>query len=269
MKFNVTTFVAACAALAAGAAQAADLRPITKAPPVMPVAVYNWTGFYVGAHGGWARTDKTWTLGGLAVADYNVAGGIYGGQLGFNWQSGNWVFGAEVQASFGEIRKGVLWIDPDPDPANPFWVDPDPAPVVGGRVLRVRTGTTVEHLGTIAGRIGYAFDNVLVFAKGGAAWTHDVYRAFNANTDTETLIASATGTRWGWMIGGGIEYGFAPNWSAKIEANYIDLGTERITLVSIPGVTPATRYFDIEQSVTLVKAGINYRFGAGPVVARY
>jgi outer membrane immunogenic protein len=70
------------------------------------------------------------------------------------------------------------------------------------------------------------------------------------------------------MVGTGIEYGFAPNWSAKIEFDYLDFGTRRIILTSIPGVTPVTRAFDIEQSIALVKIGVNYRFG-GPVIARY
>jgi outer membrane immunogenic protein len=265
MAFFRGMAVAAIAFATTGAALAADLRPITKAPPPVAVAVYNWTGFYVGAHGGWAWTKKRWDLSGVPVAEYTADDVIGGGQIGFNWQSGRWVLGIEAQASFGEIRTGVSWVDPEPEP----WTDPEPEPIRGGRVIRVRTGTTVDQLGTAALRVGYAFDNVLLFGKGGAAWAHDIYRAFNANTAAETLIASATGTRFGWMIGGGIEVGFAANWSAKLEVNYMDFGTERITLISNPGVTPATRAFDVEQTVLLVKAGINYRFGGGPVVARY
>ena len=130
-------------------------------------------------------------------------------------------------------------------------------------MARARTGTTVENLGFVAGRVGYAFDRTLLFAKGGVAWAHDLYRAFDGDRSPEVLLATAKDTRWGWMIGGGIEYGLTPNWSAKIEVDYLDLGTERVTLVGLPGVTPATRAFDIEQSITLVTVGINYRFGGG------
>jgi outer membrane immunogenic protein len=125
---------------------------------------------------------------------------------------------------------------------------------------RARTGATVKHLGTIAGRVCYAFDNVLLFAKAGGAWAHDEYRAFNANTAIETLIASANDTRWGWIAGGGVEWGFAPNWSAKIEFDYLDFGGKNITISSIPGATPPTRTFHIDQQIVLVKVGVNYRF---------
>jgi hypothetical protein len=138
-----------CLALAAaGAADAADLR--VKAPPA--VAVYNWTGFYIGGHGGWAWTDKTWRdLSGAELANYTADGGIYGGQVGFNWQTGSYVFGVEAQASFGKVRKGVLWGSPDGQP----WICPDPAPTTGRReVLTKWIGTTVENLGTVALRLG-------------------------------------------------------------------------------------------------------------------
>jgi outer membrane immunogenic protein len=267
MKIILAVSVTACAALAAmGFAQAADMQPIYKAQAPAPVAIYNWTGFYVGAHGGWAWTDKRWFLPGTGeVANYGANGALGGLQAGYNWQSGNWVLGAEAQASWSDIRKGVLWTDPEPAP----WTDPDPAPVKGGRVVTARTGATVDYFGTIAARGGYAVNNVLLFVKGGGAWTHDVYRAFNANTANETLLASASGTRWGWMVGAGIEYGFAPNWSAKVEFDYLDFGTQRIVLNAVPGVTPATRAFDIAQTISLVKVGINYRFGPAAVVARY
>lgn len=244
----------------AGAASAADLKPIVKAPPAAAAAAtYNWTGFYVGGHAAWAWTDKSWSISGSGapVADYTENGFAGGGQIGFNWQTGAWVLGAEAEMSWSQIRKGVVWTDPDPTP----WVDPDPAPVKGGRVTTVRTGTTVENFGSIAGRLGYAWDRSLFYVKGGAAWAHDVYRAFNANTADETLIASASGARWGWMIGAGLEYGLTPNWSAKVAFDYLDFGTERIALVSIPGAAPPTRDFDVRQSISVVKVGLNYRFG--------
>jgi outer membrane immunogenic protein len=246
-------------ALALGApAWAADM-PV-KAPPAAPMAArLNWTGFYVGGHAGWAWTTKDWDISasGTPVADYTADGFMGGAQAGFNWQTGAWVLGAEVDVSWSQIRKGVAWTDPDPTP----WTDPNPEPVKGGRVTTVRTGTTVENFGTIAGRLGHAFDRTLLYVKGGGAWVHETYRAFNANTADETLIASASGTRWGWMVGAGLEYSLLPNWSAKVEFDYLDFGTARITLVSIPGATPPTRDFDVRQSISVVKLGLNYRFG--------
>ena len=96
------------------------------------------------------------------------------------------------------------------------------------------------------------------------------YRLFDATTPGEPLLASADGTRWGWMVGVGLEYAVLGNWSAKIEYDYLGFGTQSITLVSVPGVTPPTRTFDVSQNISLVKAGINYRFGpmATPVVTK-
>ena len=201
---------------------------------------------------------------------YTADDGIIGIQGGFNWQTGAWVIGVEVQASFGEIRKGALWTDPNPNPVTQ-WSDPDPSPVTGARraVATPRTGTTVEQLGTVAARLGYALDRSLIFVKVGAAWAHEVYRAFNGDVPGEPLLASASDTRWGWMLGVGWEYAFLGNWSAKVEFDYLGFGDKRITLVSVPGVTPPARDLDVWQDIALVKVGMNYRFGPWAVAAKY
>jgi outer membrane immunogenic protein len=234
--------------------------PVLKA---LPVAPYDWTGFYVGGHGGYAWTQKEWRLPtGATIADYRADGWIGGVQGGFNWQTGTWVIGVEAQASFGKVRKGVSWTEPDPEP----WTEPDPQP---RPVTSKRIGTTVENLGTIAARFGHAFDRSLVYVKGGGAWAYDLYRAFDIGLPGAPLIASATHTRWGWMAGIGYEYAFLGNWSAKIEFDYLGFGSQRITLVSVPDVTPPARPFDVRQDIALVKVGINYRFGPTAVAARY
>ena len=146
---------------------------------------------------------------------------------------------------------------PDPTP----WVQPNPNPVTGLRtVTNRRIGTTVENLGTIAARAGYAFDCSLVFVKGGAAWAYDVYRAFDAGSPGEPLIATGSDTRWGWMFGIGYKYAFLGNWSVKVEYDYLGFVSKHITLTSVASVTPPTRDFEIWQDISLVKVGINYRF---------
>jgi outer membrane immunogenic protein len=120
-------------------------------------------------------------------------------------------------------------------------------------------GGPCASTGWLAGRIGYAWDRWLGYVKGGAAWAHDTHRIFNIGIVPEVLDAAATVTRWGWMVGAGIEYGLAPNWSAKIEYDYMDFGTDRVTFTRAAGAPFA---LDVEQKVSLVKAGINYRFGA-------
>jgi outer membrane immunogenic protein len=253
-------------ALLVGPALAADVT--VRAPSYRQVPrflVYDWTGFYIGGHGGYAWTGKSWqTPAGVELVNYTADDWVYGVQGGYNYQIRQWVIGVEAQASFGRVRKGASWVDPGTDP----WINPDIDPVKKP-ITQPRTGTTVEHLGTIAARLGYALDRSLIFVKGGAAWAHDVYRAIDTNAG-ERLLASATDTKWGWMVGVGYEYAFLGNWSAKIEYDYLGFGTQSITLVSVPGVTPPTRTFDVSQNISLVKAGINYRFGpmATPVVTK-
>jgi outer membrane immunogenic protein len=254
---SASRILAGCLAITALAeactADAADMTPVFKAPPAAVAPAYNWTGFYLGAHAGYAWADKQYFLPAGADLDGATAeGGIVGAQAGFNWQTGRWVLGAEVQASWSHLRKGVPYVEPS---NIRFFTD------LSGLVNNVRIGTTVENLGSVAGRLGYAWDRLLVYGKGGGAWADDLYRTFNRDLPGEPLLASARDTRWGWMVGAGLEYGLTANWSAKIEFDYFDFGKDRITVVSVPGVTPPTRDFDVEQTMALIKAGINFRFG--------
>ena len=121
--------------------------------------------------------------------------------------------------------------------------------------------TEVKWLGTVTGRIGYAWDRMLLYVKGGGAWVRDVYTI----TAGGGFFAETRDTNWGWTIGAGLEYGLTPNWSVKAEYNYLDFGTERIRFTPNVGA-PFDR--DVDQHIHVVKVGINYRFG-GPVVARY
>ena len=232
---------------------AADLgaRPVGKAPVIAPVALYNWSGFYIGGHIGGVWGDKDWidvTFPGLAFADGSseISGFLAGGQAGFNWQAGNFVFGIEGQVS---------------------WTNAD-----GAHLCLFNVGLTCETnlnwLGTVAGRIGYAFNNVLLYAKGGFAFANEDY--LQSVTGTGVVIAlSEDETRTGWMVGAGVEYGFTPNWSFKVEYNYMDFGADVSNLV-IPGTGVIFTAADIDQQIHVVKAGINYRFNWGaPVVARY
>ena len=214
---------------------AADLgaRPIAKAPIAAPVALYNWSGFYIGGHVGGIWSDKDWstplTIPSTAIGSHQASGFLAGGQIGFNWQVGAWVFGVEGQAS---------WTNADGSHA----------------CLVIATCTTdINWVATAAGRIGYAFNNVLLYAKGGAAWIDDDHAIVVPGV--AAIVGSVT--RSGWMVGGGLEFGFTPNWSAKIEYNFMDFEDVRFTLVGVPVV-------DIEQQAHVVKAGINYRFSWGP-----
>ena len=228
---------------------AADL----KAPPPVapPVLLYNWSGFYVGAHVGYGWGSNDWTdttLVGVVFPDggHDLSGFLLGGQIGFNWQAGNWVFGVEAQVSWANNDGTHLCL-------------------VGLAFCNSQT----NWLGTVAGRIGYAFNNVLVYGKGGFAFIDQEFLVFDAATFGGLFLAAADQTRTGWMVGVGLEYGFTPNWSFKIEYNFMDFGGDNFNFVD-PIIGPLG-IFEIEQQISVVKAGVNYRFnwGAAPVVARY
>jgi outer membrane immunogenic protein len=238
---------------AAGMASGADLKaPITKAPP--PVAIYNWTGFYVGAHVGGAWGPKDWSdpegfvsLPGTPMGSHDVSGAIAGGQVGFNWQApgSNWVLGVEGQMSWADLNGDHIF-------------DED-----------LLSKTKVRWLATVAGRLGYAWDRVLLYAKGGVAFVRDKHQFADLDDGVVDPTFNFTGdkTRTGWMVGGGIEFALGGNWSAKAEYNYMDFGNKAVTFTGVPPTTNGPFRFDIDQQIHAAKFGINYRFG-GPL-ARY
>jgi outer membrane immunogenic protein len=229
---------------------AADLpaRMPVKAPPVVAPA-FTWTGCYIGVHGGYGWGDKKWrdTFDGIEFTSHDVDGWLVGGQVGCNIQQDRWVFGIEGQAS---------------------WADIDGSSTVGAPT-QVNFYSKTDILGTVALRLGYAVDRTLFYAKGGLAFAHDKHQ--QDILVGPLLLSSANSEkymRWGWMVGGGIEYAFTGNWSAKIEYNYMHLGREDVQFCTV-GVPGDCFDYSIKQHIHVVKAGINYRFGAGPVVARY
>jgi opacity protein-like surface antigen len=123
----------------------------------------------------------------------------------------------------------------------------------------------------VTGRVGWAWDRWLIYAKGGAAWAGDKYSA-DIPIFPEHLEASET--RTGWTVGGGVEWAFWDNWSAKLEYDFYDFGTRGVTFIgTFAGVPEVVSGIDIKQTINAVKFGINYRFdwgkGKAPVVARY
>jgi outer membrane immunogenic protein len=204
-----------------GSVEAADMsRPL---PPPMPYVfpVYNWSGFYVGGNlgGGWAGTTLTDNLTSAQVG-VNPAGVVGGGQLGFNYQVGNFVFGAEWMfdgTSLNSSRNSAA---------------------LGG-------SAATDWLTTLAGRFGWAADNWLFYGKAGGGW------AANPATLTNTVTGlqfSGSSISPGWLLGGGIEYGITRNWTAKIEYDYLGLESW-----STNGLT-------VRPNVQMLLAGFNFRF---------
>jgi outer membrane immunogenic protein len=224
-------------ALAAPAA-AADMRPITKAPVVpAPIEqVYNWTGFYIGGHVGGAFSGSN-TLG-------NDGKFLGGGQVGFDYQfAPNWVAGIEAQYSWlgGNNNSGGLAFPP------------------AGLVTLDNKG-----IGSVTGRLGYAFGPLLAYAKGGYAF---VERDLNVtNFGAPVPVATSGRSKDGYTVGAGLEYMFAPNWSAKAEYQYYDFGKTTFNAGSPPPLVGTS----VRNDEHTVKAGLNYRFTwGGPPAPRY
>ncbi|MFZ2160214.1 MAG: outer membrane beta-barrel protein [Bradyrhizobium sp.] len=230
---------AALIAFAAPAA-AADIPPRTysKAPAyTAPAVVYNWTGFYIGGHlGGAFAGDNS-----LQSSDARFLGGV---QAGFDYQfAQNWVIGAEAQYSWlnADNNNGVLF--------------------PGGTLV---TGGNNNQLGSVTGRVGYTWGPALLYAKGGYAW-RDSNNIGVTVAGAPAAFTTDGNHKDGYTVGTGLEYMFAPNWSAKAEYQYYNFGNTTIT-AGPPDVVGA-RFRNDEHSV---KVGLNYRFGwGGPVVAKY
>jgi len=235
----------------AAPAAAADLaaRPYTKAPPAPIALVYDWSGFYIGANGGWGSSRKCWdfvTPAGAFLANegcHDATGGTAGGQIGYRWQASSWVFGLEAQGNWADFS--------------------------GSNVSQVfpgsRNHTNVDAFGLFTGQVGYAVNNVLLYVKGGAAVTSNSYRINNVVGGALTGV-TGDDTRWGGTIGAGLEYAFAPNWSVGVEYNHLFMQDRSYTFTA-----PGGGFFSAErvrQDVDLVTARVNYRFG-GPAVSRY
>jgi outer membrane immunogenic protein len=212
--------------------------------------------FYIGANGGgwshkcWDVTNFRAPIAPFREGCHDATGGVVGGQIRYRWQSAGWVFGLEAQGD---------------------WVD-----LNGSNVSRFIPAWTnhskIDAFGLFTGQVGYAWNNVLWYVKGGAAVTDDKYRG-TVTTKGSALFDSANETRWGGVFATALEFGFAPNWSVGVEYDHLFMGNRAITFTSagvLAGI-PAGATFradSIRQDVDMVTARINYRFG-GPVVARY
>lgn len=277
---------------------AADLP--TKAP-VYVDPVYNWTGFYVGANVGysWGRSNTTQSFidtatGAVLSASnfkFNLDGVIGGGQIGYNWQKDNWVFGleADIQAS-GQKGNGnsicgggtLAALGSACAPGHlgdtrPF--DVPAFPVTSG------LSEKLEWFGTFRGRVGPTITpTILAYVTGGLAYGEvsatntvsgiNITGQQGTNNFTLTPVTGSFGnrsTRVGWTVGGGVEGVVSGNWTAKIEYLYMDLGTisgSFVTPITAPSGAFVTSRYSSHITDNILRVGLNYRWG-GPVVARY
>jgi outer membrane immunogenic protein len=207
-------------ALSVGAASAADLSrpPPAKAAPYVP-PYYNWTGFYIGINGGGAWGTSDWTP---LPGSFKTSGGLVGGQLGYNWQLGQFVWGVEGDADWSDIRGSTI-----------------------GPGCGVGCTTKNDFLSTVRGRLGFAADRWMPYVTGGLAIGNIKASAPG--------FAGADQTNAGWTIGGGIEFALPSNWTAKVEYLYVDLGSVNCTLTCGPVTS-------VNFTTNIVRGGFNYRF---------
>jgi outer membrane immunogenic protein len=220
------------------AAGAADMRvKAPLAPPAPPP--FSWSGFYIGGEfgGAWADGSVTDSNFGLS-ASTSHSGFIGGGDIGFNWQTSNIVFGVEADfdwTSLSATGNGVF------------------IPTVG----TLQGSANTDSIATLAGRLGVATVNQMLFyVKGGGGWVRNNASITNLNTGASI---SASNTNSGWLLGGGLEWAFAPNWSTKLEYDYLRLNSWSFNgVVLFPNDT-----FTVNRNIQMLKVGLNYRFNWG------
>jgi outer membrane immunogenic protein len=230
-----------CAAIGFSApAFAADLpppvaprAPAVYVPPVLPV--YNWSGIYVGVNGGWGWGNASYTIPTQtpffptgASGSFKDSGGVAGGTLGVNWQTGGFVFGVEGDWDWSGINTGTT-------------------ATICNATGTCQTGN--NWLATLRGRFGYAADRVLFYGTGGGAF---------ANVQTTFDGVQTTHEQAGWTAGAGFEWAFADNWTAKVEYLYVNFGSTNFTCSTGVCTTPITGSVGLTEN--LVRAGVNFKF---------
>jgi outer membrane immunogenic protein len=260
-------------------AAAADLRPVLKAPPVDP---WTWSGVYLGLNLGysWGKSrthvDYFNSLTGLPIVpppgsitdvDFKLNGGIFGGQIGVNWQNGSFVGGLEADLQWSGQKGSAFFV------CNAAFVGVF-APCVPGAtfLLPGAPGQTLSldqkllWFGTLRARLGVTFTpTVLAYVTGGLAYGEIKTEGLLVNTPfagpvVSTAFSHST-TRSGWTIGAGLEGRLSGNWTGKIEYLYMDLGTVSGTVVPVPpgaflvGANYSSRITD-----NIIRVGLNYKF---------
>ncbi len=226
-------------------AQAADMRarPVYRPPP-LPAAIATFTGCYIGGNLGGAWSDKSFQDQFNDYGGHTASGFVAGGQVGCDYQVGWFVFGIQGMGDWTNAHGSNAWL-------------------LGGNV----NNTDIRWFSTLTGRVGFVQTaSLLFYGKGGGAWAGDDHSIQSA---VGTVLWTGNNTRSGWTAGLGMEWLFAPNWSAFAEYNYLGFGTRTIGFTPVaPGVLFPV---DVKQNVGLFLIGVNFRFGAPPgaVVARY
>jgi outer membrane immunogenic protein len=226
MRTKLLATVALCALAMSGPALAADLPVRPMSPFIRTAPVFSWSGFYLGLYGGagFGSHDRSNTAG--FNNSYKSSGGLIGGLAGYNWQLSNpVVLGVEGDLAWANVKGDDSGVGGTVDTSQYRW------------------------LGSLRGRIGYAFDNWLPFVTGG--WAFANIRHTNDGGTGDTF----DNARSGWTLGGGVEYAITSNWTTRLDYRYFDFGSYSR---SAPpnGVTA----YSVSNKLQTVTVGLSYKF---------
>ena len=246
------------------AAAAADM-PL-KAPPLPPPpAVYDWTGIYIGGNLGGASSHQNFQFvntvppgltpipPGFAEGSDSASGAIAGGQIGANLQLQHWVVGVEFQGDWTNLSSQHL---------TPTFQN--------------LLNTNVNSIALLTGRVGYAWDRLLVYGKGGGAWINEQNaRGLGVpfgGFPPGTYFAQAQNTASGWTLGAGLEYALSPNWSVGVEYDYLQFGTHTFFYANNAiGNALAFSPFNelVSQNVQMLAVRVNFRLPVASAFGKY
>jgi outer membrane immunogenic protein len=236
------SLLGAAALLALLTSRSAEAADLSAAPVYVPVPSFSWTGFYAGAHvgGAWDRRDVTiyGSVAGnpLASGSTNSSSVMGGGQVGFNYSfDPGWMMGAEADVSGSDLHNSI----------------------VGGSGLGQRDNK-IDAFGTVRARVGYTWNNWLLYGTGGFAWADQQMTRTQligtVNNAPPGTVESASGIGVGWAAGAGLEWAFAGNWTARIEYLHLGLGTQSFLFPL------AAQRIDPRSTIDIARFGVNYKF---------
>jgi outer membrane immunogenic protein len=249
-------FGTAIGLLGAQTVSAADLQPPMASPVYMAPASFSWAGPYLGITAGYANGFHSFDdlagafLGYPGLANDQSQGFAGGGTLGINWQDGGLVYGLETD---------IDWLS-----NKSSYVDPN------GAINNFHPSETnrLDYLGTVRGRLGLAVDRTLLYVTAGLAYGEVAntvqYNSLNFPT-SNTPYYHVDSTRFGWVVGSGLEHAWTPNWTIKGEALYAQLDSPNVSWVSPPPGSPtfpanAVLNDRFNTGVAIIRAGVNYKF---------
>ena len=263
MKRPVIYLASAAMLLSPLAAHSADVA--VTAPPPPPVPVFSWTGFYIGPNVGGAWTNNRFTDTLFLTNFNNNNHGVFigGGQIGGNYQIGQFVIGGEWDFDWAGNNNGGTGVV---------------IPGVGNIVVTNNN----RWITTVAARLGWAIDHWLVYGKAGGGWvgnndltltnltTGVSFTCGSARALFTSFIRCGNNNTVGWLVGAGFEYAFTNNWTVKFEYDYLGLGSRTFFIPATAPLLAGDTFTSDTRNIQMVKVGVNYLFNWGaPVAARY